>query len=116
MTRTLDWLAEQMLATGEESGRREFVGQLQQADDHARAIFALGSPLAVGDDGQRVIDATRVLVCGPGILSWLRKRNVQGCDGHDSQTLEVLRAPKHSTAVVYIMWPYTSRSATPSRA
>ena len=35
-----------------------------------------------------------VLVCGPGILSWLSRRRMRGCDGHDSQTLEVMRATK----------------------
>jgi len=37
-----------------------------------------------------------VLVCGPGILAWLRGRRVQGCTAHDSSTLEALRAPKQT--------------------
>jgi len=38
-----------------------------------------------------------VVVCGPGVLAWLKRRRMQGCAGHDSATLETLRAHKHAT-------------------
>jgi len=38
-----------------------------------------------------------VVVCGPGILAWLRQRRLHGCEGHDSATLEELREEKHAT-------------------
>ena len=60
----LQWLE----STAKDSDRAGFVKQLRQADVHARAIFARGSPLAVGEDADRVIEATRVLVCGAGNL------------------------------------------------
>ena len=90
MTRILDWLREQMLATGEDDGRRGVVDQLRQADDHARAIFALGSPLAVGDDNDRVIEATRVLVCGKDDLDDMDGDINGGQYDHDAVTGECL--------------------------
>ncbi len=35
-----------------------------------------------------------VLVCGPGVVAWLRERNVRGCVGHSSETLARLRESK----------------------
>ncbi len=37
-----------------------------------------------------------VVVCGPGILGWLRHRRMQGCTDHDSQTLGTMRESKQS--------------------
>ncbi len=86
MTRTLDWLDSKT----ENSDRSQFVDQLRQADDHARAIFALGSPLAVGDESDRVIDATRVLVCGAGNLDDMDGDINDGQYNHDAVTGECL--------------------------
>jgi len=66
------------------------VDQLRQADVHARAIFALGSPLAVGDDADRVIEATRVLVCGSGNLDNMHGDINAGQYDHDAVTGECL--------------------------
>jgi phospho-N-acetylmuramoyl-pentapeptide-transferase len=38
-----------------------------------------------------------VVVCGPGILSWLRQRRLHGCEGHDSAKLEAMREGKNAT-------------------
>jgi len=35
-----------------------------------------------------------VVVCGPGILGWLRHRRMQGCTDHDSETLGTMRESK----------------------
>jgi phospho-N-acetylmuramoyl-pentapeptide-transferase len=37
-----------------------------------------------------------VVVCGPGILGWLRHRRMQGCSDHDSAALGTMRAGKQS--------------------
>ncbi len=37
-----------------------------------------------------------VLICGPGIVAWLRKKNLRGCVGHDSDVLERLRVDKQA--------------------
>ncbi|MHC4669773.1 MAG: phospho-N-acetylmuramoyl-pentapeptide-transferase, partial [Planctomycetota bacterium] len=35
-----------------------------------------------------------VVVCGPGVLSWLRRLRCHGCEGHDSRVLERMRVDK----------------------
>ncbi len=35
-----------------------------------------------------------VLVCGPGVVAWLRERDLRGCVAHDSETLARLRESK----------------------
>jgi len=35
-----------------------------------------------------------VVVCGPGVLGWLRNRRMHGCGDHDSQTLGTMRQSK----------------------
>jgi phospho-N-acetylmuramoyl-pentapeptide-transferase len=35
-----------------------------------------------------------VVVCGPGIVAWLRERKLQGCVHHDSETIASMRANK----------------------
>jgi len=35
-----------------------------------------------------------VIVCGPGVIAWLRARRLHGCGGHDSARLLELRASK----------------------
>jgi phospho-N-acetylmuramoyl-pentapeptide-transferase len=35
-----------------------------------------------------------VVICGPGILGWLRQRRMQGCTDHDSATLGSMREAK----------------------
>jgi len=37
-----------------------------------------------------------VVVCGPGILGWLRHRRMQGCTNHDSLTLGTMRESKQA--------------------
>jgi phospho-N-acetylmuramoyl-pentapeptide-transferase len=37
-----------------------------------------------------------VVVCGPGILGWLRHRRMQGCSDHASETLSTMRESKQS--------------------
>ncbi len=37
-----------------------------------------------------------VVVCGPGILGWLRQRRLQGCADHASETLLAMRESKQS--------------------
>ena len=82
----LQWLE----STAKDSDRAEFVSQLRHADTHARTIFALGSPLAVGDDSDRVIEATRVLVCGAGNLDNMNGDINSGQYSHDAVTSECL--------------------------
>jgi phospho-N-acetylmuramoyl-pentapeptide-transferase len=38
-----------------------------------------------------------VVVCGPGVVAWLRERKLHGCAGHDSERLEDLRRTKQAT-------------------
>ena len=82
----LQWLE----STAKDSDRAGFVGKLRHADVHARVIFALGSPLAVGDDSDRVIEATRVLVCGAGNLDNMDGDINAGQYSHDAVTGECL--------------------------
>ncbi len=35
-----------------------------------------------------------VVVCGPGVLAWLRRWRMHGCEGHESETLEEMREEK----------------------
>ena len=74
------------MATRYNPDRAAFVTQLRQADEHARAIFALGSALAVGEDSDRVIEATRVLVCGAGNLDNMDGDSNAGQYDHDAVT------------------------------
>jgi phospho-N-acetylmuramoyl-pentapeptide-transferase len=37
-----------------------------------------------------------VVVCGPGVLGWLRDRHLQGCADHDSRALGAMRESKQS--------------------
>jgi len=41
-----------------------------------------------------ILSFSIVLVCGPGVVAWLRKKKFAGCVGHDSQTLIELRKEK----------------------
>ena len=82
----LQWLE----STAKDSDRAGFVSKLRHADTHARALFALGSQLAVGEDSDWVIEATRVLVCHADNLDNLDGDSTAGQYSHDAVTSECL--------------------------
>ena len=82
----LQWLE----SIAKDSDRAEFVSQLRHADTHARAIFARGSPLAVGEDSDQVIEATRVLICHEDNLENMDADSNAGQFDHDAVTSDCL--------------------------